>query len=149
MAERTPEFIIGLLGGIIGILAVPGLFLFGAFIAAFGGGAGIFGAAIVGGVLSIIGLIGAAFVRSRPKLSGAIMLVCGIIGLFVALGLWIGALLLIVAGIVALFRKEKSTQVPPPPPPTQQVTYCTTCGKSMRFIEQYQRWYCDNCQKYA
>src|SRR3989337_1493583 len=100
MAERTAEFIIGLVGGIIGILAVPGLLLLGAIVAGLGGSLGIFGAALLGGILSVVGLVGAAFVKSRPKIAGAIMLVCGFLGLFVALGLWLGALLFIVAGIV-------------------------------------------------
>jgi len=149
LPERTAEFIIGLLGGIIGILAAPGLFFLGAIIAGFGGGVGIFGAPVIGGILSVIGLVGAAFVKSRPKIAGAIMIVCGILGLFVALGLWVGALLLLVAGIVAVIRKEKPIQLPPPPTPTQQLFYCTTCGKPMSFIEQYKRWYCDNCKTYA
>jgi hypothetical protein len=145
LAERTAEFIIGLLGGIIGLLAAPGLFFLGTLVAAFGGGAGIFGAAVLGGILAIIGLVAAAFVRSRPKIAGGTMLACGVLGLFVALGLWIGALLFIVAGIVALIRKE----IPSPPPPPQQVFYCTNCGKPMSFIEQYKRWYCSNCKIYA
>jgi hypothetical protein len=31
-----------------------------------------------------------------------------------------------------------------PPPPT-----CPTCGQPLRYIEQYQRWYCDREQKYV
>jgi len=148
MAERTAEFILGLLGGIIGILAVPGLLIMGAVIAGFGGSFGLFGAAILGGILSVVALVGAAFVKSRPKIAGVIMLVCGLFGLFVALGLWIGALLLIVAGIVALIRKEKTSALPPPPM-SPQVAYCPTCGNKLSFIQEYKRWYCDNCQKYA
>ena len=147
MTERTAEFIIGILGGIIGILAVPGLLLLGVVVAGLGGTLGVFGAAIVGGILSVFGLIGAAFVKSRSKISGAIMLVCGILGLFVALGLWIGALLLIVAGIISLIRKEKTSL--PPPPMSPEVAYCTTCGKKMSFIGDYKRWYCESCQKYV
>ena len=30
-----------------------------------------------------------------------------------------------------------------PPPPT-----CPTCGQPLTYIQQYQRWYCQNCQKY-
>jgi predicted amidophosphoribosyltransferase len=25
---------------------------------------------------------------------------------------------------------------------------CPTCGKDMRYIQQYDRWYCDNCKAY-
>ena len=50
MAERTPEFIICLTGGILGILAAPGPLIFGALIAAIGGGGAVFGVALVGGI---------------------------------------------------------------------------------------------------
>ncbi|NLE04060.1 MAG: hypothetical protein GX638_04550 [Crenarchaeota archaeon] len=36
---------------------------------------------------------------------------------------------------------------PPPPPPSGP--YCPTCGKLLSYIEQYQRWYCYNEQKYV
>ncbi len=38
-----------------------------------------------------------------------------------------------------------------PYPPQQPLpTYpCTTCGGQLRYINQYQRWYCDSCKKYA
>lgn len=26
---------------------------------------------------------------------------------------------------------------------------CPTCGKPLTYIEQYKRWYCYNCKKYA
>lgn len=25
---------------------------------------------------------------------------------------------------------------------------CPDCGQSMRFVDQYEKWYCDNCQDY-
>jgi len=31
-----------------------------------------------------------------------------------------------------------------PPAPT-----CATCGQPLTYISQYQRWYCENCKKYA
>jgi UPF0716 family protein affecting phage T7 exclusion len=39
---------------------------------------------------------------------GVIMLISGLLVLFVVLGFWLGALLLLVAGIVALVRQEAS-----------------------------------------
>jgi amino acid transporter len=148
VAERTAEFVLGLAGGILGLLAAPILFLAGGLLAALGltSGAALIGVSIAGGILSIVGLVGAAFVKSRPRASGAIMLLGGLLGLFVVLGFWLGALLLLVAGVVALLRREKH---PPPPPssPTQTV-YCTTCGKSLMYVQQYQKWYCDKCKQY-
>jgi hypothetical protein len=36
----------------------------------------------------------------------------------------------------------------PPPPPSAAVT-CPTCCGPLRYIQQYQRWYCDKEQKYV
>jgi len=150
MAERTPEFVLGLAGGILGLVAAPILFLAGGILAAFGLSSGVtlVGVSVVGGILSILGLIGAAFVKSHPKASGAVMLLSGLLGLFVVLGFWLGALLLLVAGIVALLRKEKPS-TPPPPPPTQTKFFCTNCGKPLTYVQEYQKWYCEGCKQYA
>jgi hypothetical protein len=37
----------------------------------------------------------------------------------------------------------------PPPPPAQGAQTCPTCGGPLRYIEQYQRWYCDKEKKYV
>jgi hypothetical protein len=34
-------------------------------------------------------------------------------------------------------------QPAPPPPP------CPTCNQPLTLVQQYNRWYCDNCQKYV
>lgn len=64
MAERTPEFVLGLAGGILGLVAAPILFLARGILAALSlrSGATLLGISVLGGILSIIGLIGAAFV---------------------------------------------------------------------------------------
>ncbi len=38
---------------------------------------------------------------------------------------------------------------PPPPPPPTQVATCPYCKSSIRYIQQYQRWYCDNEKRYV
>jgi len=45
------------------------------------------------------------------------------------------------------FLKFQGAPPPPPPPPGAQV--CPTCGGPLTYIEQYQRWYCYKCKKYA
>lgn len=50
-------------------------------------------------------------------------------------------------------RRSLSPPPPPPPPPRQepsrqQKLECKRCGKEMRYIVDYGRWYCDNCQEY-
>lgn len=37
----------------------------------------------------------------------------------------------------------------PPPPPVPGAQTCPTCGGPLRYIEQYQRWYCDKEKKYV
>ena len=143
MVERTPELILGLVGGVLGIIAVPSLFILGGLLLPFGGG-WIVIAAIGGLLFSILGLIGAAFVRSHPRPASLLMLISGGLGLFVALGGWVGALLLLVAGIIALIRREKKTErappsavsiAPPAPAPSPAVAggmmFCRECGKQI------------------
>ena len=150
MAERTAEFVLGLAGGILGLVAAPILFLAGGLLTALGltSGATLIGASVVGGILSIVGLVGAAFVKSRPKMSGVMMLLSALLGLFVVLGFWLGALLLLVAGIIALLRKEKHAPAPPPIE-TQTKYFCASCGNYLTYVEQYHKWYCENCKTYA
>jgi len=54
-------------------------------------------------------------------------------------------------------QSPTQSQQPPPPPvqgsSTQQTQQqegkpCPDCDRPMRFVQQYDRWYCDNCEKY-
>jgi hypothetical protein len=45
------------------------------------------------------------------------------------------------------FQFQRSVVPPPPPLPGSQT--CPTCGGPLRYIEQYQRWYCDKEKKYV
>lgn len=133
MAERTAEFILGLIGGIFGIIVAPSLFFLGIILLPWGGGMYL-APAIGGGLLSILGLIGAAFVKSHARPASIAMLISGGLGLVVGLGLWIGALLLLVAGIIGLIRKERPAQpIPPPPPiaPESGSMFCSKCGRQI------------------
>jgi hypothetical protein len=47
-----------------------------------------------------------------------------------------------------IFNLAKVSRLPPPPPPTN-VQSCPICQKPMIFVEQYNRWYCESCKKYA
>lgn len=67
-----------------------------------------------------------------------------------------------VAAILALLLRKKKPMYGQPPmggyqqqqPPQQQqqappaAGVCPTCGKPMRFIQQYNRYWCDSCQQY-
>lgn len=52
--------------------------------------------------------------------------------------------------------REYFNQSPPqpiypstPPPGASSTPTCPTCGNSLRYVQQYQRWYCDKEQKYV
>jgi len=38
---------------------------------------------------------------------------------------------------------------PPAPQPVPTTPACPNCGAPLEFIEQYNRWYCRSCEKYA
>jgi len=46
------------------------------------------------------------------------------------------------------FQFQRGVGAPLPPPPGGAMT-CPTCGGPLRYIQQYQRWYCDKEQKYV
>lgn len=45
-------------------------------------------------------------------------------------------------------QAQAQAQTMGPPMPGQK-KFCTGCGKQLRWIEQYKRWYCDNEKKYV
>jgi cbb3-type cytochrome oxidase subunit 1 len=49
----------------------------------------------------------------------------------------------------AFLRFQRFGMAPPPPPPDQIAQTCPTCGSPLRYVEQYQRWYCDKEEKYV
>jgi len=100
-----------LIGGVLGLLFVPVMFFIGIAAQVFTGNSStIFPQAVVAALISIIGLIAAVFVRNKPKESGATLVVCGVIGFIVASGFYVGGLLLLVAGILALVRKDPQSK---------------------------------------
>ncbi len=51
-------------------------------------------------------------------------------------------------GIFNLSQIRRGAAAPPPPPGTTAMT-CPSCGGPLRYIQQYQKWYCDKEQKYV
>jgi MFS family permease len=47
-----------------------------------------------------------------------------------------------------LSRIQRGVAAPPPPPP-EVASMCPSCGSPLRYIQQYQRWYCDKEKKYV
>lgn len=54
--------------------------------------------------------------------------------------------------LVSLNRRIGGGPMPtatPTPPASPGTPICPTCGGPLRYIQQYQRWYCDREQKYV
>lgn len=107
---RTAELVLGLLGGIIGLLASGAALLFGGLGSAFGaeGASQVIGQGWLAVLASIVGTIGAALVKSRTKLAGWLMIISGVVGLVAISAFYIiSTILLGIAGLMALLRKQE------------------------------------------
>lgn len=105
--SRTTELVLGLLGGIFGFIGAIVAIGFGGLAGAFGasGASDVVGAGFIAILFSIIGIIGAVTVKSKPKRSGTLMIISafgGLICIFVAFLL--PFILLLIGGIMA--RRE-------------------------------------------
>lgn len=109
--KRTGEFVLGLIGGIIGILASLSGTLFGALATSMGvdqGGA-VSTASWIALVLSVLGLIGACIVKKNSTLASIFMLIAGIGGFICISMLYIVAgILFVIAGVMGLVRRDKT-----------------------------------------
>ncbi len=112
--KKTTEFILGLLGGIFGFIgAILALFI-GGVDAAFSdtGESQIIGLGWAAIFLSILGIIGSIFVKGKPKVGGALMLISAVGGLIsISLFYLLPFVLLFIGGLMGFFRKEKSEEI--------------------------------------
>ncbi len=88
---------------------------------------------------------------------GAIVTVIGVFYLIVSFGFFIGqGWAFTLSGyshsqwastpeVQTFFGRSASSLGAPAPPPAAT---CSTCGQPLTFVQQYQRWYCANEQKY-
>ena len=101
----TVEFILGLIGGIIGFLAGFAAIAIGGLGSAMSvnGASGIIGLGIGAIIFSIIGIIGAAIVKNKTKIAGYLMIISAIGGLICVSAFYIlSFVLLIIAGLMAV-----------------------------------------------
>ena len=104
----TVEFILGLLGGIIGFFAGGAALFIGSLGSAFSvsGAYNLVGLGFGEIIFSIIGIIGAAIVKSKTKVSGYLMIISAIGGLICISAFYIlSFILLIIAGVMAVRYK--------------------------------------------
>jgi hypothetical protein len=107
---RTAELVLGIIGGIFGLLGAGAALFIGGLGSVFGAGGAeaIIGLGWLAIVASIIGLVGAGIVKGRARAGGALMIVSAILGLIaVSFAYLLATILLGIAGLLALFRKEK------------------------------------------
>ncbi|OAB35870.1 hypothetical protein PMSD_12780 [Paenibacillus macquariensis subsp. defensor] len=103
-------FAMGLIAGIFGIIASILAMFIGGIDAAFSdsGTSQITGLAIAALLFSILGIVGSAFAKSKPKLSGWLMLISGIAG-FVSISMFyiLSGVLFIIAGFMGILSQKK------------------------------------------
>ncbi|MFW6304463.1 MAG: hypothetical protein ACOC1V_01640 [Candidatus Saliniplasma sp.] len=82
--------------------------------------------------------------------NGILWLIIGLILGIIGLIIW----LVVRPDMAEVERKRRGGyqqqygQQPPQQPPQQQSNQCPNCGGQMRYINEHNRWYCDNCQEY-
>lgn len=135
--RRTAEMILGIIGGIFGIIAG----LAEGFIGGLGqalhvsGATNLYTLAMLSIVASIIGIVGGALVGGRAKIAGAMMIIATVLGFIAASYFYIlPGILLGIAGILALVRKDVRVQVTP-----AGGKFCSNCGATV------ETKFCANC----
>jgi hypothetical protein len=114
MGKRTVEFVLGLIGGILGfiiIFSIMGFISAGDVILGTEGSEtsqSLISSGWWGILFSIIGIVGASIVKNKTKVAGWMMIVAAVGGIFSA-GLFflLPFVLLIIAGLMALIKKGK------------------------------------------
>lgn len=104
-------FAMGLIAGIFGIIASIIALFIGGVDAAFSdsGSSSITGLAISAMLFSILGIIGAAMAKAKPKVAGIIMLVSGIAGLIsISMFYILSAVLFVVGGFMGILSKKNA-----------------------------------------
>ncbi|KAA6451219.1 DUF4064 domain-containing protein [Bacillus swezeyi] len=110
--KRTTEFVLGLIGGIFGFIGAFIALMIGGIDASFSssGTSQIIGLGWGAVFLSILGIVASVLVKSKPKLGG-ILLIVSAVGGFICIFMFyiLPGVLLLIAGIMGLVRKEKTT----------------------------------------
>lgn len=107
--SRTTEFVLGLIGGIFGFIGAFMALFFGEIDAAFNeaGSSSLSGLGWSAVIFSILAIVGAVLVKSRPKLGGILMLVSAIGG-FISIFMFymLSAVLLLIGGLMGVLKKK-------------------------------------------
>lgn len=169
-SPAAPSILVANWGPAIGALAIAGIFGFipGGLIAGYvnfrfhqisenvemaGLSAGFFAAlvfAVIDLIIALEGAILATHFAANIFIGWVLTAVFGFI--FFTLGGYLSGILekrpFAMPSMFNLSRIQRGAAAPPPPPPGTAMT-CPSCGSPLRYIQQYQRWYCDKEKKYA
>jgi hypothetical protein len=109
MTKRKTEFVLGLIGGILGFFGA----LFALFFGGLGGAFGMDGASTIVGLgwgalaFSILGIVGSVTVMHKQRLGGVFMTVSAVGGLIcISFFYSLAFILLIIGGLMGIFRKK-------------------------------------------
>lgn len=102
-------FAMGLIAGIFGIIASIMAMVIGGVDAAFSdsGTSQITGLAVSALLFSILGIVGAAMTKSKPKVAGWLMLISGVAG-FISISMFyiLSGVLFVVGGLMGILAKK-------------------------------------------
>jgi hypothetical protein len=150
MSEKpTTAFIISLLGGIFIMLGGLVWAAVGTLLAVFLGLGFLLYAFLAFGIVI---LVGAVMINSNPRSVHTWGIVILLLGIFSLVGITttFGGILAIVGGALALSWKPTREPGPLiPPAPSVATSFCPACGGPLRYIQEYQRWYCYREQRYV
>jgi hypothetical protein len=106
--SRTTEFVLGLLGGIFGFFAAIIALVIGSVGGALkaSGASTIVGLGFVAILFSILGIVGSALVKGKPKLGGWFMITSAIGGLIcISFFYMLPFVLLLIGGLMGVIKK--------------------------------------------
>ncbi|MBL0386477.1 DUF4064 domain-containing protein [Tumebacillus sp. ITR2] len=108
--KRTAEFVMGLIGGIVGILCGFSGVLLGSVAASLqvDGSGTVSTASWIAIAVSVLGIVGAGIVKKSTKLGSLFMLIAAVVG-FICISFFytVPAILFLIAGIMGFARKGK------------------------------------------
>ncbi|GGA16112.1 DUF4064 domain-containing protein [Virgibacillus dakarensis] len=111
--NRTTEFVLGLIGGIIGFFAAILALFIGGVDAAFSsdGTSEVTGLGWAAFLFSALAIVGSVVVKSKAKAGGILLLISAVGGLIsISMFYLISAVLIGIAGFMGIFKKEKEKQ---------------------------------------
>lgn len=107
--NRTTEMILGIIGGLIGFGGAFFALFIGSVDEAVSGSSDISGLGVSAFLFSALAVIGAIVVKFKAKLGGWLMVISGV-AILISISLFgvVPALFLISAGLMGIFRREKT-----------------------------------------